>query len=377
MKKYSEEVFIIYGDQPEDMVPRLLEESRALAGFKQDNRVFIKPNLVVSRKNWAGIDTDPRVVEALVKALVDRGIRRITVGDGSGMGQSASSAFEYCGYREMATRYGFSLLDIEKDDFVRMAVDVEGPFRELEIARAIIESDIFINVPVMKAHSQTLLTCSLKNLKGAMPRYMKTRFHSVDLERAIAQLNSVLKPDLILVDGLRGDLHSELGGNPVVMDRILLGTNPVAVDSVVADILGYAPHDIRHIAYATDAGLGNCDLEKIRLRLLNRPAEDRHFAPPPHYSKRFPCTIIAEGACCICTGNLIFALERLNRQGLLSKRVRIIAGQLSEVPEKKDSFTIAVGSCVPKQTGVDCHINKCPPGTGLIYQTIAKALRNI
>ena len=374
MEKDLEEVFIIYGNQPEEMVLRLIEESSALTGFKQDDRIFIKPNLVASRKKWAGINTDPRVVKALIKALVERGFRRITLGDGSGMGQSASKAFEYCGYRDMAIKYGFKIIDIEKGDFIRVPVNVEGPFGELQIARTIIESDIFINVPIMKAHSQTLITCSLKNLKGAMPRSMKTRFHSVDLHRAIAQLNSVLKPDLILVDGLRGDLYSELGRDPVEMDRILLGTNPVAVDSVVAEILGYAPTDIRHIAFAADAELGPCDLKEIRIRSLNRPAVEKHFAPPPHYSKRFPCTIIAEGACCTCTGNLVFALERLNQQGLLSRRIRILAGQLAELPVEKGAFTVAVGSCVSKQAGVDCHINECPPSTGRIYQTIAKAL---
>jgi len=375
MKKEIDEVFIIYGNQPDEMAFRLLEESCGLTGFKQDDRVFIKPNLVVSRKNWAGADTDPRVVEALVKALVERGVRRITVGDGSGMGQSATRAFEYCDYKDMASRYGIKLLDIEKDDFVRVQVKAEGPFRELEIARAIVETDRFINVPIMKAHSQTLITCSLKNLKGVMPRSMKTRFHSVDLEKAIAQLNSVLKPDLILVDGLRADLRSELGGDPVVMDRMLLGTNPVAVDSVVAEMLGYAPRDIQHIALAADAGLGSCDPENIRLRHLNRPVEEKHFALLPHYSERFPCKVIAEGACCTCTGNLVFALERLNRQGLLSKRICILAGQLSKLPDEKGVFTVAVGSCVSKLIGVDCHINECPPGAGRIYQAIAKALR--
>ena len=372
-----EEVYITYGNQPDDMVPRLLEASSALKGIKPDDRVFIKPNLVASRKNWAGVDTDPRVVEALIKALAEKGVHRITVGDGSGMGQSASRAFEYCGYTDMAKKYGCQLLDVEKDDFVRLPVTAAGPFRELEISRAIVESDVFINVPILKAHSQTLVTCSMKNLKGAMPRHMKTRFHSVDLHRAIAQLNSVLKPDLILVDGLQGDLTSELGRDPVVMDRMLLGTNPVAVDSVVAEILGYAPRDIQHIADAADAGLGDCALEKIRVRRLNKPSKEKHFAPPLHYSERFPCKVITDGACCTCTGNLVFALERLNRQGLLSERVRILTGQQAKLPDATDVFTVAVGSCVSKEAGADCRIDACPPGTGLIYQTIAKALKGI
>ena len=88
---------------------------------------------------------------------------------------------------------------------------------------------LLINVPIMKAHNQTLVTCSLKNLKGTMPRSMKSAFHGVNLHRAIAQLDSVLVPHLIIVDGLQGDLHSESGHDPVVMDRIILGTNPVEV----------------------------------------------------------------------------------------------------------------------------------------------------
>ncbi len=101
-------------------------------------------------------------------------------------------------------------MDLEKDAIIKKPVSIEGPFKSLEIARTVLECDFFINVPVMKAHNQTLITCSLKNLKGVMPRSMKTAFHSVDLHRAIVQLNSILVPDLIVVDGLQGDLHSEM-----------------------------------------------------------------------------------------------------------------------------------------------------------------------
>ncbi len=119
---------------------------------------------------------------------------------------------------------------------VKMPVRLKGPFKDLEIAQTVIECDYLINVPVMKAHGQTLITCSLKNLKGVMPRAMKTGFHGVDLDQAIAQLAGVVIPDLIIVDGIQGDLFSETGHHPVRMERILSGTNPVEVDSVAADV---------------------------------------------------------------------------------------------------------------------------------------------
>ena len=130
----------------------------------------------------------------------------------------------------------------------------------------------------------------------------------------------------------RGHLHSESGHDPVVMDRMILGTNPVEVDSVVADTLGYKPRDIRHIAYSADAGLGTCDLKKIRIQSLNRPAEIKRFNPPTHYSKKFPCSISAGGARRTCMGNLIFALERLNEKGILSERLSFLIGQTARFP---------------------------------------------
>ena len=77
-------VTVIYGNEPFAMLPQLLEKTRALDRVRSDDTVMIKPNLVVSRKDWVGVNTDPRVVEALIKALKERGVRRISVGDGSG-----------------------------------------------------------------------------------------------------------------------------------------------------------------------------------------------------------------------------------------------------------------------------------------------------
>ena len=63
------EVVIIYGSQVEKMVRQLIEETGALDRLRPDDLVMIKPNLVASRENWLGVDTDPRVIEALVKVL--------------------------------------------------------------------------------------------------------------------------------------------------------------------------------------------------------------------------------------------------------------------------------------------------------------------
>jgi uncharacterized protein (DUF362 family) len=370
------DVSVIYGTKVLEMVRRLFDETGALNRLQPDDRVVIKPNLVVSRKKWSGLDTDPRVVEAIVILLKEAGIRRITVGDGSGMGYSATKAFEYCGYNEIADHYGLKLVDLERDKFIKKPVSIDGPFRYLEIARTVIECDFFINVPIMKAHGQTLMTCSLKNLKGTMPRAMKTAFHGVNLDLAIAQLNSILTPDLIVVDGLKGDLHSETGHDPVPMDRIILGTDPVEVDSVAADMLGYDPGDIRHIAYSINGDPDSHRFEKINIRTLNRPSKPGRFSPPEHYTKRYPCRVIDTGACCTCMGNLIYALERLYERGVLSNRQVFLVGQKPMDMKNSELLTIAVGQCATKTGQADILIQECPPSASRIIKGVYSGIQD-
>jgi uncharacterized protein (DUF362 family) len=364
-------IHVMYGNQVEKMVFSLLEASGALDRVKQDDVVLLKPNLVFSREDWLGVDTDPRVVEAMIKALKERGVHNIVVGDGSGMGQSATRAFEYCGYNEMARRYDIRLVDLEKDRFVEVPVNMDGPFRKLMIAKTVHEADFFVNIPLIKIHYQTVITCAMKNLKGTMPRAMKTKFHSVDLHRAIAQLNSALAPDLILVDGLRGDMRNESGHNTIDLERIFLADNPVEMDAVAADVLGYRPDDVPHIVHGATAGLGSCDLSEIEVKALNHPTKLVRLSAPPPVAERFSCTLNARGACSVCMSNLVFALERLKSAGILSARHAFHIGQQAEIPADSGNIDIAVGNCVKAGAEADLVIGDCPPGANDIYRKVA------
>ena len=144
-------VTVIYGNDIETMVSKLISETSVLDSLRPHDTVVIKPNLVVSRRDWKGVNTDPQVVEALVNVLKQRGISRITIADGSGMGYNATKAFSVCGYKDMAKRYELELVDLERDRFVRKPVRIDGPFQSLEIARTVLDCDFLINVPVMKA----------------------------------------------------------------------------------------------------------------------------------------------------------------------------------------------------------------------------------
>ena len=98
---------------------------------------------------------------------------------------------------------------------------------ELHICRCATEVDYMINVPVMKGHCQTKITCALKNMKGMLPNSEKRRFHAMGLHDPIGHLALGISQNFILVDSICGDLCFEDGGNPSKMDRIFACLDPV------------------------------------------------------------------------------------------------------------------------------------------------------
>lgn len=119
-----------------------------------------------------GGTTHPEVVEGLIRYLQANGFQDLTIMEGSWVGDKTEESFEVCGYNELAEKYQVKLIDAQKEPAVTM--DCGG--LELHICRCATEVDYMINVPVMKGHCQTKITCALKNMKGMLPNSEKRDF---------------------------------------------------------------------------------------------------------------------------------------------------------------------------------------------------------
>jgi len=337
------------------MARSLLESAGARARPAPGAKVLLKPNLVTDHEASTGATTTPEVVAGVIEFLKDHEVSDITVAEGSWTGCPTERAFRACGYLELARRYGVKLVDFKKEPWrLLKAGDLE-----LKVCRRALETDFFLNLPVLKGHCQTGLTCALKNLKGCIPDEEKRRFHALGLHRPVALLASVLPTHLTLVDALCGDPLFEEGGSPVRLDRLLLGTDPVLVDSYGACLLGFAPAQIEHLRLAASLGVGSMDLAGSRLSEIGQPPPDMTAAPASlaHLSVR----IEAREACSACYGGLLHALRRLEQDGALSR-----APAPLRVGQGFRSVTGAgygVGSCA---RGFRKHVDGCPPSAAAI-----------
>lgn len=346
-------VYLHYGRDMIAMTQTLLDAANVSAKWQPGMRAVIKPNLVVSRSAEGGATTHPEIVEGIVRHLIDHKVTDITIAEGSWVGDSTDRAFKNCGYVALSKKYGLRLLDTKKDRIVRRT---SRDF-ELGLCESIVTADCLINVPVLKGHCQTGMTCCLKNLKGCIPDGEKRRFHTVGLHEPIAALAAAIKPDLHVVDGMCGDPTFEEGGNPVEADRVLLGFDPVLLDSFGAQLLGHRPEDIVHLRMARDFGVGRFVDAATKIREFGQNDRPRTTAAHNSIVKKLAKSIEEDQACSACYAALIFALNKCESESknLIRDNGRIKIGQGFR---EKNCKGIGIGNCT---SGCESFVPGCPP----------------
>jgi len=254
-------VAILRGTNPVETTAKALQTigSDLDSALSERKPILIKPNYLNSRHPSTGITTDARVIEGIVKFLRARKKEEIVIGEGSGFADTFQ-AFKVAGVDTVAERWGVKLVDLNKDEFVEVNPPSPLALKKVRVAKTALESTV-ISVPKLKPHRIATVTLSLKNMMGALAS--KGSMHRGSLSENIVDLASVLRPSVAVVDGIIAGEGHESSGNPVKMNLVIAGTDPVAVDAVGAAVMGIPPTDVKHLVLAEKRGLGTCSLEQI------------------------------------------------------------------------------------------------------------------
>ncbi|SET09606.1 Uncharacterized conserved protein, DUF362 family [Natronincola peptidivorans] len=346
------EIAVNYGKDAKKMVKELLAELKMEKGLKKDASIGLKPNLVVSKKASSGATTSPEIVEGVIEYLQEQGYSNITIMESSWIGDSTTKAFKVCGYEEISKKYNVPLLDLKKDKTKTIKIKE----LTLEVCASVHEVDFLINLPVLKGHCQTRMTCALKNMKGCIPDNEKRRYHTIGLHKPIAYLNKALKQDLTIVDGMMGDLTFEEGGTPVEMERIIIGKDPVLIDSYVAELMGYSIEDVDYINIAAELGVGSTDVANAIITEYGKENKNTIGIKDSNKVSRLAKHVVQKDACSACYGSLIHALQRLEDKGKLGRlKEKIYIGQAFQ---KESLEGLGIGLCTKEFSN---NIMGCPP----------------
>lgn len=369
------ELVMIYGTDYKRMTIQILEEtgleSHILEKCKEKNtkniRIGIKPNLVSPTEASWGATTHPEIVAGIIEYLQERGYENIVMLESSWVGDKTEESIKVCGYDRLMETYGVEFWDMQKDK--SHEVDCGGV--HLQICDSVDNIDFLINVPVLKGHCQTKITCALKNMKGLIPNREKRHFHTMGLHKPIAHLNVGIHQDFIVVDNICGDLDFEDGGNPVVMNRIIAALDPVLCDAFVCSMLHYEKEDIPYLVLAEELGVGMGDLSKAKIRKINEPENGTDQISHKRKIVELADAVEEVESCSACYGYLIPALEQLKQEGLLDKLdTKISIGQ----GYRGKTGILGIGNCTAK---FSCSLKGCPPTETEIYKFLKSYIETL
>jgi len=350
----------------EDMEAAVREAIKLLGGMeafaKPGGTYLVKPNLFTTKTAKEGATTDLRVIRAVAEILKEADAKPV-VGECPAMASYARPdiVFDGLGVRAMCEEAGVELNVLDREPPVKAEnpeAEVVGEFWFPEFA---LTCDGIINLPKLKSHVLTTLTCAVKNLYGLQQGGQKAHYHVVtendpemfsrllvDLYQTIVEQISLTVVDATV--GMEGE--GPTTGTPVDLGLIIAGDNPLAVDLVVSKVIGWDPMEVGTNFIAVERGLTPRSL--VDIELLGAPIQvvARTFEKPKTHQDGQPFIDIRMPIEC--------GVEKCTGCGICATVCPAKAIELDGTPQINDELCI---QCF-------CCIELCPNGALTAIRTI-------
>jgi uncharacterized protein (DUF362 family) len=262
---------VVHGQDPESITRAAID---ALGGMKSFVRpgydVIVKPNICTDYHppEYAST-TNPTVVATLVSMCLEAGAKRVRVMDYP-FGGTAKSAYEISGIQAAVEAAGGEMHIMSRPKYIKADIPLGKSMNQVQVYPDILEADLLINVPIAKHHNASRLTLGCKNLMGTV---LDRNLMHADLHQRIADVTSLVQPDLTVVDAVRILMnHGPTGGNLADVkqtNQVIASRDIVAADSYATTLFGLTAADIGYIVASAELGLGTTDLASIDLREIN------------------------------------------------------------------------------------------------------------
>lgn len=239
-----------------DHLAALIQETVTELGFRvQDRTVLLKPNFVEPDPKGI-VNTNPAVVGAAREAFLRLGARSVMVGEGAGHERDTEGIVETIRLRDYIGTLAGSFVDLNLDDVTLTSLRTRASrLKELYFPCTVLSADIVVSMPKLKTHHWVGATLSLKNMFGIVPGscygWPKNVLHWAGISRSVLDINSTVRPDFAIVDGIVGmEGNGPIQGTAKFCGVLVMGSDPVAVDATCARIMGLAPERIDYLAKA-------------------------------------------------------------------------------------------------------------------------------
>jgi uncharacterized protein (DUF362 family) len=265
------DMIAVMGGKPDSMFDIGIQELGGISAFiTKGQKVVIKPNIGWDVPPEFGGNTNPLLVKRIVEHCFKAGAKEVYVFDHTC--DNWVNCYKNSGIEKLAKDAGAKVIPGNSESYYQEISIPRGKIlKSAKVHQILLETDVLINVPVLKDHSSTRMTGCLKNMMGNV--WDRAYWHKNNLEQCIADYATyVKKPALNIVDcynvmtknGPRGVSKEDI----VNMQSMIITTDWVAGDAAAAKMMGINPADISHITIAHNMGIGNMNLDSLNIKRI-------------------------------------------------------------------------------------------------------------
>ena len=253
-------------------------------------RVVLKPNLVEHHPGKV-INTDPRMIEAVIEMCKAEGAAEIIVAEGPGHWRNVQFLVEQSGLGDVLRRQKVPFVDLNHDEPVKLLnLGRLTGLDYLYLARTVVQTDVLISLPKLKTHHWAGATLSLKNLFGILPGicygWPKNELHWRGIPNSIIDIALTNTPHLAIVDGIVGmEGDGPLNGVAKPMGVVVMGADLVAVDATCCRLMGIDPRRVPYLLLGERKRLGRMRENEIQQLGESIAARMQPFALPPQIER--------------------------------------------------------------------------------------------
>jgi uncharacterized protein (DUF362 family) len=252
-----------------DLISKIIKQGMEELGVKPQGNVLLKPNTVIAHPEiFPYAFTRKEFLDGALDATrrVASNINEISVGERCGITIPTRFCFKNAGYPEVIKKHKAKTYYFDEEKSVPVKLTKEGRLRDrIFIPQSVTKCDFLINLPKFKAHPWTRLTLSLKNFIGIQDDRHRLVDHNIHLEEKIADLQEVVQPKFIAIDGIIAGQNMMLTPEPFPLGAIIMGTNSCAVDTVCCHMVSVDPKDLKHLSLTSQRGFGPMNLDEIEV----------------------------------------------------------------------------------------------------------------
>lgn len=265
----------VMGGEPAAMLTRAIKEMGGIGKFvKKGDKVVVKPNIGWDRKPELAANTNPDLVGALVKMCKSAGASEVLVFDHTC--HDWKKSYANSGIERAVISAGGKMVPGNDESYYR-EVDIPRGInlKNTKIHKAILDCDVWFNVPVLKHHGGSKNSIAMKNLMGIV--WERGYFHSHDLHQCIADIASLAKkPALNIVDAYRimksNGPQGKSEADVVTLKSLIISPDFVAADTASMKLFSQVQpteiKDVRYIALAEKLKIGTQNIESLNVKRI-------------------------------------------------------------------------------------------------------------